>query len=74
LIPLPIFFAGLIFSLSFRAHLSPGTAFGSNLVGAMVGGFVEYAGMMTGTRVLLLLVLALYLVSFLTRPRIGVSS
>ena len=74
LIPLPIFFAGLIFSLSFRAHLSPGTAFGSNLVGAMVGGFVEYAGMMTGTRVLLLLVLALYLVSFLTRPRIGLSS
>jgi hypothetical protein len=69
LIPLPVFFAGLVFSLGFRAHKDPSFAFGSNLLGAMVGGFVEYAGMMTGTKVLLLVILAFYLASYLTKPR-----
>lgn len=73
-VPLPIFFAGLIFSLDFRTHENPGMAFGSNLVGAMVGGFVEYAGMMTGTKMLLLFIIALYLGSFLVRQRLVASS
>jgi SAM-dependent methyltransferase len=74
LIPLPIFFAGLIFSLGFRSHRDPSFAFGSNLLGAMVGGFVEYVGMVSGTRVLLLVILVFYLASFLTRLRVAVSS
>jgi len=69
LIPLPIFFAGLIFSLSLRTSAVPSFALGSNLLGAMVGGFVEYLGMATGTKALLLIVLAFYLASLLTRPR-----
>lgn len=73
LIPLPIFFAGLIFSLGFRAHPNPSFAFGSNLLGAMVGGFAEYAGMITGTGALLLVVLAFYLLSFLSRAKLGAS-
>ena len=68
-IPLPIFFAGLIFSLSFRTSEDPSLAFGSNLLGAMVGGFVEYLGMITGTKTLLLIVLVFYLVSLATRMR-----
>ena len=69
LIPLPIFFAGLIFSLGLRTSGDPSFALGSNLLGAMVGGFVEYLGMVTGTKALLLIVLAFYLASLLTRPR-----
>jgi hypothetical protein len=64
-IPLPIFFAGLIFSSTFRDSPDPAFSFGSNLLGAMVGGFVEYLGMITGTQALLLVVLAFYLASFL---------
>jgi hypothetical protein len=69
LIPLPIFFAGLIFSLSLRTSEDPSFAFGSNLIGAMVGGFVEYLGMITGTKALLLIVLVLYLASLAIRMR-----
>ena len=36
IIPLPIFFAGLIFSTTFRESKHPDLAFGSNLLGAMV--------------------------------------
>jgi hypothetical protein len=69
LIPLPIFSAGLIFSLSLRTSKDPSFAFGSNLIGAMVGGFVEYLGMITGTKTLLLIVLVLYLASLAIRMR-----
>jgi hypothetical protein len=69
LIPLPIFFAGFIFSLSLRTSEDPSFAFGSNLIGAMVGGFVEYLGMITGTKTLLLIVLVLYLASLAIRMR-----
>jgi hypothetical protein len=71
LIPLPIFFAGLIFSLSLEASPDPSFAFGSNLLGAMVGGFVEYIGMIAGTNALLLVVLMLYLASLLAKSRAG---
>ncbi len=74
LIPLPVFFAGLIFSLGFKAHKDPSFAFGSNLLGAMVGGFVEYAGMMTGTKVLLLVIAVFYLASYLTKQRAALGS
>jgi len=69
IIPLPIFFAGLIFSSTFRENQDPTFSFGSNLLGAMVGGFVEYLGMITGTGALLLVVLTFYLASLLVRLR-----
>jgi spermidine synthase len=68
-IPLPIFFAGLIFSSTFRDSSDTAYAFGSNLLGAMVGGFVEYVGMITGTQALLLIVLVFYLASFVVKWR-----
>jgi hypothetical protein len=71
LVPLPIFFAGLIFSLGFRNHTAPSFAFGSNLVGAMVGGFFEYAGMITGTRALSPMILMFYLLSLITWSRLA---
>ena len=64
-VPLPVFFAGLIFSTSFRTAGNPAGAFGANLIGATLGGFSEYLGMLTGQHQLGLLVLAAYAASFL---------
>jgi len=68
-VPLPIFFAGLIFSTTFRAAANSAAALGANLVGATAGGFCEYLGMSTGTRALTLVVLAAYGLSFLLVTR-----
>lgn len=62
-VPLPIFFAGLIFSTTFRGAHVPAVAFGANLIGATIGGFAEYLGMAIGIRALTLLVVAAYLAS-----------
>jgi hypothetical protein len=68
-VPLPIFFAGLIFSTTFRDAPNPASLLGANLIGATAGGFLEYLSMATGTRALLLLVLAAYAASFLLVQR-----
>ncbi len=65
-VPLPIFFAGLIFSVKFRETTSPSAAFGANLIGAMCGGFCEYLGMAIGNHWLSVIVLGAYLGSMLT--------
>lgn len=62
-VPSPIFFAGLIFSITFRGAGSPAALLGANLVGAMIGGFCEYLGMATGNSALMLLVIAAYAAS-----------
>lgn len=64
-VPLPIFFAGLIFSTTFRAVQNSAALLGANLIGATAGGFCEYWSMVGGTRSLTLLVLAAYAISFL---------
>lgn len=64
-IPLPIYFAGLIFSTTFRESRSPSSSFGANLIGATLGGFCEYLGMATGYQALSILVLVAYLASLL---------
>jgi hypothetical protein len=65
-VPLPVFFAGLIFSTTFREAAVPSAAIGANLIGAMVGGFCEYLAMAVGSHRLALLVIAAYLGSLLT--------
>ena len=65
----PVFVANLVFAQRFRDVGSSTVAFGANLLGAMVGGVLEYAALITGYRVLLALVFVLYLLAFLTRPR-----
>lgn len=66
-VPLPIFFAGLIFSVTFREGKDPATLLAANLIGATVGGFCEYLGMAMGVHPLLLLVMAAYCASLLCR-------
>ncbi|HEY7676105.1 MAG TPA: methyltransferase domain-containing protein [Candidatus Methylomirabilis sp.] len=69
LFTLPLFFAGLIFITSFRAAPRKDAAFGANLLGAILGGFLESLAFVTGMRFLLLLAAALYLLSAATLPR-----
>lgn len=65
---LPIFFSGMVFSQLFGRERDAPYAFGSNLLGALVGGFVEYLGMVTGFNALILLIMGVYLVVYLASP------
>ena len=69
-----MFLANLIFAQRFRDVASSSLAFGANLLGAMVGGIVEYAALVVGYRALLLVVAAAYALAFLTRPAEGPSA
>ncbi len=64
----PILIANLIFAQRFKNVGESVTAFGANLLGAMVGGILEYAALLTGYRALLIIVAALYGLSLLTSP------
>jgi len=64
-----VFFANLVFTYSFRDTDSADMSFASNLLGAMVGGVIEYVALLTGFRMLLLVVAGLYTVAFLLAGR-----
>ena len=65
----PIYLANVAFSKRFGASDDSRSAFGLNLLGAMLGGCLEYLALLTGYRNLLLIVAALYLFAFLLTPR-----
>ncbi len=65
----PVFFANLVFSYSFRDTRTADMAFASNLLGAMVGGALEYLALITGYRSLLIVVAVLYGVAWLSATR-----
>ena len=69
LLTLPLFFSGLAFSSELDKARSVGVAMASNLLGAMLGGFLEYNSMYFGFRSLYLLALVLYALAFLTTNR-----
>jgi hypothetical protein len=56
----PIFFANLVFSVSFRDLDIPEHVFGWNLIGATVGGVVEYSSMYFGYSFLAIVVAVSY--------------
>lgn len=62
---LPVFIANLIFAQRFRAVGSSVTAFGANLLGAMVGGVLEYLALIYGYHALLAVIAGLYGLAFL---------
>jgi len=71
----PIYLANLVFAQRFGGSISSTTAFGANLLGAMVGGVLEYLALITGYRFLLVVVAALYAMAFLTsRLRVPASA
>jgi CDP-diglyceride synthetase len=57
---LPVFVANLVFAGRFRDVADPTTAFGANLLGAMLGGVLEYLSLITGYRGLLVIAALLY--------------
>jgi spermidine synthase len=59
----PMFFAGIIFAVSFRDATSPDLAFGSNIAGSVLGGLAESFSMLLGFQHLLLLAMLFYLLS-----------
>lgn len=61
----PIYFANLIFSITFRGQKLAEHLFGWNLIGATVGGILEYTSMAIGYNALGVLVAACYTVVFL---------
>ena len=61
----PVFFANLVFAQRFKDTSSSTTAFGANLLGAIVGGVLEYLSLITGFRFLLVVVGVLYGLAFL---------
>ncbi len=69
-VPLPIFFAGLIFSTTFRQASNPSSFFGANLIGAMIGGFSEYLSMIMGNQNLIFLIMGAYFVSLALQTRL----
>lgn len=60
----PLFFSGMAFSSEIKKTTSVGTALYSNLVGAMLGGFLEYNSMYFGFRSLYIIAFAMYLLAF----------
>ena len=62
----PIYLANLVFSQRFAAVSASTVAFAANLLGAIVGGMLEYLSLLTGYRFLLVVVGALYAGAFLS--------
>ncbi len=62
----PIYLANLIFAQRFSDVATSGDAFAANLLGAMVGGVLEYIALITGYRFLLIVVGVLYGMAFVT--------
>jgi hypothetical protein len=62
----PIYLANLIFSQRFSDVATSGDAFAANLLGAMVGGVLEYIALITGYRFLLIVIGVLYGLAFVS--------
>ncbi|MEM7221530.1 MAG: class I SAM-dependent methyltransferase [Pseudomonadota bacterium] len=61
----PVFFAGIIFARSYADSSVAGASIGANILGAVVGGLLEYTTMMTGIKSMTLLAMAFYGMSLL---------
>ena len=65
----PVFFANLCFTYSFRDTATADMSFASNLLGAVLGGALEYAALVTGYQQLVWIVAVLYAAAFLAARR-----
>ncbi len=66
---IPIMAANVIFAKRFATTSEPTVAFAANLLGAMVGGCLEYVALATGYQSLLLICALIYLAAYLVSPR-----
>ena len=61
----PVFFAGLLFPILLSKSSNPAASLGSNLLGAVLGGCMEYSSMLFGLKALVAFAAILYLTAFL---------
>ena len=66
---LPVFFAGIVFIVSFARAGFRSDALGSNLLGALLGGMLESISMWTGMKSILILVAFFYALSWIVLLR-----
>ncbi|MBB5078880.1 spermidine synthase [Nonomuraea endophytica] len=66
---LPIFAANVVFAKRFADSADATTSFGANLLGAMVGGCMEYLALVIGYQSLLIVAGLIYLGAFALLPR-----
>ena len=66
---LPVFVANLIFAKRFADTVDATSAFAANLLGAMVGGCLEYLSLVVGYQALILLAALLYAGALAATPR-----
>lgn len=66
---LPVFFSGLAFSSEIRRSDGVGAALSSNLMGAMVGGFLEYSSLSIGFDALYGVAIGIYLLAWIASRR-----
>jgi hypothetical protein len=59
----PIFFAAVVFAISFSHAADADRAFGANIAGAMFGGLCEYSSMLLGFQYVVLVAAVFYLLS-----------
>ena len=64
LVALPIFFSGILFALIFKERPEPARALGYNVLGAVLGGLLEYSSMFLGTKPLYMVSLLMYIAAF----------
>ena len=57
---MPIFFAGVVFALSFQASAQPDVDLGWNIGGVILGGLSEYLSLVVGFNALLVLAMVYY--------------
>jgi SAM-dependent methyltransferase len=65
----PVFFAAGCFALLFKTREEVDTAFGWNLIGAVVGGLVEFFSMSVGLKALLVVAIGAYLTAFVLKAK-----
>ncbi len=66
---LPIGIAGVIFSALLARSATPAASLGSNLLGAVAGGIVEYTSMVVGLRALVILAAVFYAIALMAGRR-----
>ncbi|MGV7222618.1 MAG: spermidine synthase [Nitrospinales bacterium] len=69
IVALPLFFSGIIFSSIFKTRQYPAKSLGYNLLGAILGGMLEYSSMALGTKSLYMVALTMYLLAYLFYSR-----
>ncbi|WP_443147544.1 methyltransferase domain-containing protein [Nitrospina sp.] len=64
LVALPILFSSILFAMVFETRKAAALALGYNVLGAVLGGLMEYNAMLLGTKPLYLLSMVMYLGAF----------